>query len=138
MFAKFPNIADREIKCSRNVQNLPIAKFSKINVRENLCLRKLMFAKYNVLKVVKRPFYFKTDVIQCSYHLKPSDQGFSPDIPLYKNIAGKLPPKISVPLNMYVRDSLLIYVDETELQFEIHVYYQGIAQWGSTTAIFQR
>ena len=33
-----------------------------------------------------------------------------------KNIMGKLPPpKIFVPLNMYVRDTLLIYVDETVL-----------------------
>ena len=49
---KFFNIFKiRENKCSRNFQILPIAKFAKINVRENLCSRKLMFAKYNVLKV---------------------------------------------------------------------------------------
>ena len=66
------------------------------------------------------------DVLYCSYGLEALNQGFSeaPDIPLYKKYSGKVaPPKIFVPLNMYVRDSLLIYVDETKLQFEIHVYY---------------
>ena len=46
----------------RNVQNLPLAKFAKINVRENLCSQKLMFAKCNVLKfspnIMDRIYFF--------------------------------------------------------------------------------
>ena len=50
MFAKCQHFDDREIKCSRNVQILPLVKFAKINVGENLYSQKLMFAKYNALK----------------------------------------------------------------------------------------
>ena len=64
------------------------------------------------------------DVLYCSYGLEALNQGFSeaPDIPLYKKHRGKVgpPPKIFVPLNMYVRDTLLIYVDET-----VHSLFPG-------------
>ena len=65
MFGKYPHYDDREIKCLRNFQNLPLAKFAKINVRENLCSRKLMLAKYNVLKVDR----FNRKLITSTIHL---------------------------------------------------------------------
>ena len=56
-------------------------KFAKINVRENLCSQKLMFAKYNVLKVFDAYFFWSVFENKCSGYA-PLERGrcFAADI----------------------------------------------------------